>query len=108
MEGAPPVVFLAIYTVLGAAFAFNLWHASDRAAKYYRSRPWLRWQIGGANPQAWRGGGLIMLAFGAIVMAWILIASRWQLPTINRPIAITLLIVTAIACMLLLVRSRRN
>ena len=102
------VVFLAIYALLGAAFAFNFGRASDRAAEYYRSRTWLRAQIGGRNPQAWRAAGLVALAFGGIVIAWILVASRWQLPTLNTNMAIAVLIGASIACMLVLLRSRRN
>jgi hypothetical protein len=102
------LVFLAVYTLLGAAFAFNLGRASDRAAEYYRTRTWLGGQIGGRNPQAWRAGGLITLTFGAIVFAWILVASRWQLPTLNTNLAIAVLISASIACTLALLRSRRN
>lgn len=86
------VIVLAIHTAVGFAFAANLWHVADRIARFYEAHPGLAWQFGATNPLAYRGGGLVMLAFGAVVLAWIALSSQRQLPLIDRWAAAWLLL----------------
>ena len=102
------VVFLLLYAMLGAAFAFNVRGVSDRAAKAYRGKPWLLRQIGRDNPAAWRAGGFMMAAFGVAVIAGILLLAVWHPPGISVTAAIVILIPTAVVSTLMLVRSRQN
>jgi hypothetical protein len=102
------VLFLVVYALIGAAFAFNLWGVSDHSADYYRGKPWLLRQIGRDNPNAWRGGGLIMLVFGMALVVGILALGIWQLPTIPTSTAILLLTAAAITCVVVIVRLRHN
>lgn len=76
------VLFLIAYLLVGIIFGFNLWRSAERAASHFKTYPWLLRQVGKDNPQVWRGGGLIMLSFGLIVLLWLAIQSTWALPTI--------------------------
>ena len=102
------VVFLLLYAMLGAAFAFNVRGVSDRAAKAYRGKPWLLRQIGRDNPAAWRAGGFMMAAFGVAMIAGILLLAVWHPPGISVTVAIVILIPTAVVSTVMLVRSRQN
>src|SRR5258708_17673592 len=102
------LVFLLLYALVGAAFAFNVRGASDRAADAYRGKPWLLRQIGRDNPAAWRAGGLIMAAFGVVMIAGILLLGLWRPPGISVTVAIAILIAAALVSTVMLVRSRQN
>jgi len=67
------VALTALYTVLGAVLAFNLWGAAERAAGYFARKPpslWTRfyWRH---KPDSWKAGGAVMLAAGVTVLVWI-------------------------------------
>jgi hypothetical protein len=49
-----------------------------------------------------------MLAFGVSAIAGILLLGWWQPPSISTGVAILVLIVVAIACLVVLIRARRN
>jgi hypothetical protein len=100
------VLVLVLYALVGAAFAFNLGGFSDRAADHYRGKPWLVRQIGRDNPNAWRGGGLIMLTFGVAMIIGLLVLAAWHPPTISLTVAILVLGIAAIASALMLFRPR--
>ncbi len=85
-------VFLAVWALAGLAFAFNLWDLADRAANLFRRNPWLPREFGRDNPLAWRASGLVMLAFGLVVLAWIMLGSYVQMPLLNPVVAVWLLI----------------
>lgn len=102
------VLFLLVYALTGAAFAFNLWGMSDRAAEHYRGKPWLLRQIGRDNPNTWRGGGLIMLTFGAAMVIGLLVLAAWHPPTISLAVAILFLGIAAIASAVMLFRTRQR
>ena len=102
------VIFLMLYALLGAAFAFNIRGVSDRAAEAYRGKPWLLRQIGRDNAAAWRAGGLIMVAFGVAMIAGILLLGVWHPPGISVTAAIVILIAAAVVSTVMLVRSRQN
>jgi len=102
------VIFLMLYALLGAAFAFNIRGVSDRAAEAYRGKPWLLRQIGRDNAAAWRAGGLIMVAFGVAMIAGILLIGLWNPPGISVTAAIVILIAAAVVSTVMLVRSRQN
>lgn len=86
------IILIAIYTAVGFAFAANLRHVADRIARFYEAHRGLAWQFGATNPLAYRGGGLVMLAFGAVVLGWIALSSQWRLPVIDRWAAAWLLL----------------
>jgi predicted branched-subunit amino acid permease len=65
------VTVLTAYTLTSAVFAFNLWRLSDRAARAFVGKPWFVRAIGRENPNSWRAGGTIGLAFGVLVLGWI-------------------------------------
>jgi hypothetical protein len=102
------VVFLVLYALLGAAFAFNVRGVSDRAAAAYRGKPWLLRQVGRDNPAAWRAGGLIMVAFGVAMIAGILLLGVWHPPGVSVTEAIVILIAAGVVSTVMLVRSRQN
>ena len=102
------VLFLLLYGLVGAAFAFNLWGMSDRAADHYRGKPWLVRQIGRDNPNTWRGGGLIMLIFGVAMVIGLLVLAAWHPPTISRAVAIVFLGLAAVSSALMLFRTRKR
>jgi hypothetical protein len=102
------VLFLVLYALTGAILAFNVFSSSDRLAEFYRGRSRLLTPIGGRNPGAWRGGGLVMLASGATMTAGTLLVSFWQLPTISSTAAIAVLLAIAAVCVVMLVRVRSN
>ncbi len=102
------IAFLLIYALVGAAFAFNVWRVSDRIAEHYRGKPWFVRQIGRDNPDAWRGGGLIMLAFGIALAAGILLLTVWHPPAVRTAFVIVLLATAAVACVVMLVRPRQS
>ncbi len=102
------IAFLLIYALVGAAFAFNVWRVSDRFAEHYRGKPWLVRQIGRDNPDAWRGGGLIMLAFGIAMAAGILLLGIWHPPAVSPAFVIVLLATAAVACVVMLVQPRHS
>jgi hypothetical protein len=70
------VAFLALYSLVAAAFAFNLRGVSDWAANSYRgySKP-LR-LFGADTPAYWRFAGAAMLLVGVIMLAWIFLQLR--------------------------------
>ena len=100
------VIFLLLYALLGAAFAFNVWGVSDRSAAAYRGMPWLLRQIGRDNPATWRSGGVVMAVFGVAMVAGILVLATWHPLAISINVAIAVLIAVAIVSTLMLVRSR--
>lgn len=102
------VVFLVVYALVGAAFAFNLRGVSDRAADAYRGKPWLLRQIGRDNSAAWRAGGLMMAAFGVAMIVGLLLVGIWHPPGISVTAAIAILIAVAIVSVVMLVRSRQH
>lgn len=102
------VAFLLIYALLGAVFAFNLWGVSDRAASAYRGKPWLVRQIGRDNPNTWRAGGLVMLAFGVAMVAGLALMSVWHPASVSTIVVIVLLGATAAVALATLPRSRPN
>jgi hypothetical protein len=65
------VAFLILYTIMSAAFAFNLMNVSNRVAAWYVGKPWWIRAIGRDNPNSYRAGGAIGLAFGVTLLAWI-------------------------------------
>ena len=102
------VLVLVLYALVGAAFAFNLWGISDRAADHYRGRPWLVRQIGRDNSNAWRGGGLIMLTFGGAMIIGLSVLAAWHPPPISLAVAILILGIAAIASAVMLFRTRQR
>ena len=102
------LVFLMAYAAAGAVFAFNVWGASDRAAESFHRAPWLFRQFGRDNPLAWRSAGLVMLATGVAVAFWLGVEAVWRPPEIKTSVAIGILVVTAIASTLLLIRALRR
>jgi len=104
------VLFLVLYAFAGAALAFNVWGVSDRAAKLYRRIWWGWWTPGGSNPLVWRSGGLVMLAFGASVLAGMLVLGIWHPPVISASVAVLVLGVVAVLCVatVFLLRSRQK
>jgi hypothetical protein len=77
------IVGLVAYSLCGAVLGFNLWSASDRLAEQLRNERWYWRQLGGDNPDVWRGGGIVMLAFGLITVLWIFAQWRWALPVMD-------------------------
>ena len=102
------VLFLVLYALVGAAFAFNVRGLSDRAAAHFRGKPWLHRQIGRDNPNMWRGGGGIMLACGVAMVVWIVAFAVWQLPRISTAVALLVLLATAGACIAAIAWARRK
>lgn len=102
------VVFLLLYALVGAAFAFNVWGVSDRSAAAYRGKPWLLRQIGRDNPATWRAGGFVMAVFGVAMVAGILVVAVWHPQDISVNVAVAILIAVAIVSTLMLVHSRRK
>ena len=102
------IAFLLVYALLGAAFAFNVWGISDRSAAAYRGKPWLIRQIGRDNPNMWRAGGLVMLAFGVAMVAGLALLSVWHPASVSTAVVIVLLSATAAVALALLLRARRN
>lgn len=102
------VAFLLIYAIVGAAFAFNLWSISDRAAAAYRGKPRLLRQIGRDNPKAWRAGGLVMLAFGVAMVVGLALMSVWHPASVSIVVVMVVLGATAAIALVMLVRSRRD
>lgn len=100
------VTFLVLYSLVGVVLGFNLWGTSDQLAEHWRGKPWLHRQIGRDNPMAWRAGGLLMLAFGATVVVWILVSGKWQLPSIATEAAVLVLGLVAATCVVFLVRRQ--
>jgi len=92
------VVFLVVYALVGVALAINVFGVSNRLAELYRRMHWLLRPIWGANPNVWRGGGVVMLAFGVTVGAWIVVSGVWQLPRISTLVAVVVLMIAAAAC----------
>jgi hypothetical protein len=71
------VALLILYTIASAVFAFNLWNLSNHVAGWYVGKPWWFRAIGRDNPNSYRAGGAIGLAFGVVLLVWIaLLASR--------------------------------
>lgn len=101
-------IFLVLYALLGAAFAFNVWGVSDRSAAAYRGKPWLLRQIGRDNPATWRAGGFVMAVSGVAMVAGISVVAIWHPPDISANVAVAILIAVAIVSTLMLVRSRRK
>jgi len=102
------VVFLLIYALVGAAFAFNVWGVSDRAAAAYRGKPWLLRQIGRDNPKMWRASGLIMLAFGGAMVVGMAVLSVWHPATVSTSVVMVVLGGAAVVSVAMLLRARRN
>jgi hypothetical protein len=102
------VIFLPIYALVGAAFAFNVRSVSDRAAEAYRRKPWLLRQIGRDNPKTWRAGGFVMLVFGIAVVAGMGVMAIWNPPVITTTTAIAVLGAVAVVAAVLLLRARLN
>jgi hypothetical protein len=102
------VLFLVLYALVGAALAFNVRELSDRAANLYGRNWWGWWTPGGSNPLVWRSSGLVMLAFGASVIAGLLVLGVWHPPTINSGVAVFVLVLVAITCVAILVRARQS
>jgi hypothetical protein len=102
------ILFLVLYALTGAAFAFNFRGLSDRAAAHFRGKPWLYRQIGRDNPNMWRGGGVIMLACGVAMVVWIVGFTLWQLPRISTAVALLVLLATAGACIAAIAWARRK
>jgi hypothetical protein len=102
------VVFLVIYALVGGTFAFNLGGVSNRAAAAYRGKPWLLRQIRRDDPNAWRGGGLVMLVFGIALVVGIAALSAWHPPSVSTAIVIGLLSATAVVAIAMLVLARRD
>lgn len=102
------VVFLLLYALVGAAFAFNVRGVSDRAADAYKGKPWLLRQIGRDNSAAWRAGGFMMAAFGVAMIAGMLLVSVWHPAGISVTVAIAILIAVALVSAVMLVRSRQD
>ena len=100
------IVLLMVYALAGVVLGFNLWGASDQLALHWRGKPWLSRQIGRDNPMAWRAGGLMMLAFGVVVGAWIVVSSAWQLPAITAQAALFVLGLVAATCLVVLMRRQ--
>ena len=101
-------VFLLIYALVGAVLAFNVGGISDRAAAAYRGKPWFVRQIGRDNPNAWRAGGLVMLAFGVAMAAGMALLSVWHPATVSTAVVIVLLGLTATVSLAMLLRARQN
>ncbi|HEX2681404.1 MAG TPA: hypothetical protein VHQ03_08940 [Candidatus Dormibacteraeota bacterium] len=99
------VVFLLIYALVGAAFAFNVWGVSDRSAAAYRGKPWLLRQIGRDNPATWRAGGFVMAVSGVATVAEILVLAIWHPPDLSVNVAMVILIAVAVVSTLMLARS---
>jgi hypothetical protein len=70
------VALLIIYTIASAVFAFNLWNLSNRVAGWYVGKPWWFRAIGRDNPNSYRAGGAIGLAFGVVLLVWIGLQAR--------------------------------
>jgi hypothetical protein len=71
------VVFLILYTIVSGAFTFNFRNVSNRVAAWYVGKSWWIRAIGRDNPNSYRAGGAIGLAFGVTLLAWIALqASR--------------------------------
>jgi hypothetical protein len=102
------VVFLLIYALVGAAFAFNVRGVSDRAAAAYRGKTWLLRQIGRDNPRTWRAGGLVMVAFGTAMVVGMVVMEIWNPPPISTATAILVLGASAVVSVALLVWARRK
>jgi hypothetical protein len=104
------VFFLGLYALAGAALAFNVWGVADRAANLYGRNWWGWWTPGGSNPLVWRSSGLVMLAFGASVLAGMLVLGVWHPPVISASVAVLVLAVIAVLCfaMVFLLRSRQK
>jgi len=102
------VVFLLIYALVGAAFAFNVWGVSDRAAAAYRGKPWLLRQIGRDNPKMWRASGLVMLAFGMAMVVGMGVVSVWHPATVSTSVVMVVLCGAAIVSLAMLLWTRRN
>jgi hypothetical protein len=65
------VALLILYTIASAVFAFNVWKVSDRVAGWYAGRAWWIRGIGRDNPNSYKAGGAIGLAFGVLLLGWI-------------------------------------
>lgn len=102
------IVFLVLYALVGVVLGFNLCGASDQLAEHWRGKPWLTRQIARDNPMAWRAGGLMMLAFGATVVVWILVSGLWQLPSITAEAAVLVLGLVAATCVVVVLTRRRS
>lgn len=101
------VVFLVLYALMGAAFAFNVQGVSDRAAAAYVGKPWLLRQIGRDNPAVWRAGGFMMAVSGVAIIAGILLVDVFNPPGINVTTAIAILIAVGVVSLVMLVRPKR-
>ena len=102
------VVFLLMYALVGAAFAFNVWGVSDRAAAAYRGKPWLLRQIGRDNPQMWRASGLVMFAFGVATVVGMAVLSVWRPATVSTSVVMVVLGGAAVVSLAMLLRSRHT
>ena len=102
------VVFLLIYSLVGAAFAFNIWGVSDRAAAAYLGKPWLIRQVGRDNPKMWRASGLVMLAFGVAMVVGMAVMWVWHPATVSTSVVMVVLGAVAVVSFAMLLRGRRN
>jgi hypothetical protein len=99
------IVFLMAYAAVGAALALNYGHIADRLGQRHRRLPWLLRQIGRDNPNSWRAAGVVALAFGVVVDAWLLSSAVWQPPPLTSAAAITVLLIAALSCLLAIALS---
>jgi hypothetical protein len=67
------ITILVVYTAACAVFAFNLWRLSDRAASLFIGKPWWYRAFARDKPEAWKAGGVIGLAFGVVILGWIVV-----------------------------------
>ena len=65
------VALLVLYTIASGVFAFNVWNLSNRVAGWYVGKPWWIRGIGRDNPNSYKAGGAIGLAFGVLLLGWI-------------------------------------
>jgi hypothetical protein len=102
------VIFLLIYALVGALFAFNIWRVSDRAAAAFRGKPWLLRQVGRDNPNAWRATGLVMLAFGVAMVVGMALLSIWHPASVSTAVVMAVLGGAAVVSLAILLRARQN